>query len=103
MIPEDRHRSPRTGWTRAHWEAHADRLLDAVCPYASPSHALIALPGRASLAREHSDALEGFARTFLLAAYRIAGAGGSGHQAAELIHRYSSGLAAGADPHHSEA
>ena len=37
--------SPYTGWTRAHWEATADRMLLAVRPYAGPGNALISLPG----------------------------------------------------------
>ena len=70
-------RSPFTGLTRAHWEATADRMLLAVRPYASPDHALIGLPGPASRSGQWSDGLEGFARTFLLAAFRIAGSGGN--------------------------
>ncbi len=37
--------SPFSGWTRANWEATADRMLLAVRPYASPGNALIGLPG----------------------------------------------------------
>ena len=47
-LPEDRVRSPRTGWDRRHWEAQADQLLDSVLPFASPSFAGYALPGRAT-------------------------------------------------------
>lgn len=101
MTPPDFTRSPYTGWTRAHWLQHADRLLDAVRPFTSASGARIVLPGRASVSGAGSDALEGFARTFLLAAFRIAGARGDGVQ--ELIDRYAAGLAAGADPDHRDA
>jgi len=66
--PADLRLSPYTGWTRAHWEATADRMLLAVRPYAGPGNALISLPGPASRAGAWSDGLEGFARTFLLAA-----------------------------------
>ncbi len=45
-------------------------------PYASNGNALIALPGPASRSGPWSDGLEGFARTFMLAAFRPAGAGG---------------------------
>src|SRR5438045_1766246 len=77
LPPEDRRRSPYTGWTRAHWETAADALLRATVPYASPRQALIVLPGvRPSCSGVRSDGLEGFARTFLLAALRIAGSGG---------------------------
>lgn len=92
--PENRELSPYTGWTRAHWEAAADRLLLAVRPFATPRHGLIDLPGpRPSWSGARSDGLEGWARTFLLAAFRVAGARGEdphGH-----LDRYAEGLAAG--------
>ncbi|MGW0466938.1 DUF2264 domain-containing protein [Streptomyces sp. NPDC003027] len=92
--PENRALSPFTGWTRAHWEDHADRLLLAVRPYATPRHGRVDLPGpRPSWSGARSDGLEGYARTFLLAALRVAGAQGDdphGHLA-----RYAEGLAAG--------
>ncbi|MFJ1752809.1 DUF2264 domain-containing protein [Kitasatospora sp. NPDC088134] len=92
--PEDRELSPYTGWTRAHWEAAADRLLAAVRPYAGPEHALIDLPGeRPSWSGRRSDGLEGYARTFLLAALRVAGADGADPDG--LLERYAAGLAAG--------
>ncbi|WP_242454372.1 DUF2264 domain-containing protein [Bailinhaonella thermotolerans] len=90
LPPEDRSLSPHTGWTRAHWEAVADGLLAAVGPYRSPDGALIRLPGRAS--RSGCDALEGYARTFLLAAFRVAGGGPPA-----LLTPYAEGLAAGPD------
>jgi hypothetical protein len=97
MPAEDTTLSPYTGWTRTHWEHLADRMLDAVRPYATPRQALIHLPGPASGSGHHSDGLEGYARTFLLAAFRIAGArGGDGTGA--LAERYAEGLAAGTDP-----
>jgi hypothetical protein len=79
----------------------ADRLLDSAVPYASEGFAQFRLPGRASRAGTVSDGLEGFARTFLLAAFRIAGAGGAVPPA--LLERYASGLAAGTDPDHPYA
>ncbi|MFI9603325.1 DUF2264 domain-containing protein [Streptomyces sp. NPDC052043] len=94
LPPEDRSLSPCTGWTRAHWEAAADRLLTAALRHAGPGHALIALPGpRPSWSGPRSDALEGYARTFLLAALRVAGAGGQ--DPLGLLDRYAEGLAAG--------
>ncbi|KOG33918.1 hypothetical protein ADK37_21155 [Streptomyces resistomycificus] len=89
-----------TGWTRAHWEAIADRLLDGLLPYATPGLAQYRLPGPASHSGPWSDGLEGFARSFLLAAFRIAGSGGQ--VAPALIERYAAGLAAGTDRHHPE-
>ena len=95
--------SPYTGLVREDWEAWADRLLDAVQPYATPSFARISLPGTPSVSGADSDALEGFARTFLLAAFRIAGAQGDPSIVEPLLDRYASGLAAGADPRHPDA
>jgi hypothetical protein len=88
--------SPYTGWTRAHWEQTADRMLLAVRPYASPGHSLIDLPGPASRSGQWSDGLEGFARTFLLAAFRLAGAGGT--DPLGIGSWYAAGLAEGTDP-----
>ncbi|MFC5799565.1 DUF2264 domain-containing protein [Streptomyces formicae] len=100
--PEDRELSPYTGWTRDHWEAAADRLLLAVRPYGSRHHGLINLPGpRPSSSGVRSDGLEGYARTFLLAAFRVAGAAGGdphGH-----LDRYAEGLASGTALSHPRA
>ncbi|MFF9849881.1 DUF2264 domain-containing protein [Streptomyces litmocidini] len=94
--PENRELSPYTGWTRAHWEAAADRLLLDVRPFASPRGGLVDLPGpRPSWSGPRSDGLEGWARTFLLAALRVAGAHGEdphGH-----LDRYAAGLTAGTE------
>ncbi|MFG3346797.1 DUF2264 domain-containing protein [Streptomyces sp. NPDC048018] len=88
-VPEDRVLSPHTGWTRAHWEDAADRLLHAVRPHASPRGGLIDLPGpRPSVSGPRSDGLEGYARTFLLAGLL----GDDAHLA-----RYAEGLAAGTE------
>ncbi|MEW1958096.1 DUF2264 domain-containing protein [Kineococcus sp. NPDC059986] len=92
-VPEDRVLSPVTGWTRAHWLAAADDLLLAVRPWASPGFGRLDLPGEPARAGWVSDGLEGFARTFLTAAFRVAGTGGDdphGH----LVH-YRRGLLAG--------
>lgn len=94
LPPEDRALSPCTGFTRAHWEAAADGLLTAVRVHASPGQALLRLPGpRPSWSGELSDGLEGFARTFLLAAIRVAGAGGADPHG--LLDRYATGLERG--------
>ncbi|NUP03575.1 MAG: DUF2264 domain-containing protein, partial [Nonomuraea sp.] len=90
LPPEDRTLSPYTGWTRAHWEAVADGLLAAVEPYRSADGAVIMLPGRESWSR--CDGLEGYARTFLLAAFRVAGGGPE-----SLLEPYARGLEAGPD------
>ncbi|WP_405874251.1 MULTISPECIES: DUF2264 domain-containing protein [unclassified Streptomyces] len=100
LPPPDPVVSPLTGWTRAHWEVLADRLLDGLLPYASPGFAQYRPPGPPSHSGPWSDGLEGFARSFLLAAFRMAGSGGRVGPA--LIERYATGLAAGTDPHHAE-
>ncbi|MEU5070887.1 DUF2264 domain-containing protein [Streptomyces asoensis] len=87
LPPPDPARSPRTGYTRAHWEAAADALLAAVEPYATADRALYHLPGdRQSWSGRLSDGLEGYARTLLLAAFR---------RDETALERYASGLAAG--------
>lgn len=93
LPPTDRVLSPRTGWTRAHWEALADRQLEALVPYATPGFAQYRLPGRTSWSGVVSDGLEGYARSFLLASFRIAGADGKVDP--RLIERYTQGLTAG--------
>ncbi|MGW2899599.1 DUF2264 domain-containing protein [Streptomyces sp. NPDC001212] len=100
-VPEDRVRSPYTGWTREHWTALADRMLAALEPYRSPAGARVALPGPVSMYGTDSDGLEGFARTFLLAGFRIAGENGA--DPGGLLDRYARGLAAGTDPRSAEA
>ncbi|WP_307713942.1 DUF2264 domain-containing protein [Streptomyces sp. V4I23] len=85
-----------TGWTREHWENAADDLLLAVRPWASARNGLISLPGaRPSWSGPRSDGLEGYARTFLLAALRVAGAAGEDPHG--FLPRYAEGLAAGTE------
>jgi hypothetical protein len=86
--------------TRDDWTGFADRLLAAALRHASPSHALITLPGAEGGYGRAVDGLEGFARTFLLAGFRLAGERGKG--LGELAERYAAGLAAGTDPSHPE-
>ncbi|MFI6698762.1 DUF2264 domain-containing protein [Streptomyces sp. NPDC050509] len=90
---DDRALSPHTGYTRAHWEATADGLLRAAWRWATPGSALLDLPGRPSGSGVRSDGLEGYARTFLAAAFRVAGAGGKDPHG--WLDRYADGLAAG--------
>ncbi|MGW1721993.1 DUF2264 domain-containing protein [Streptomyces sp. NPDC002306] len=88
LPPPDRALSPRTGLTRAHWEAAADALLASVEPYATEDRALYHLPGdHESWSGRRSDGLEGYARTLLLAAFR---------RDENVLGRYAEGLAAGA-------
>lgn len=93
-LPEDnRELSPHTGFTREHWEAAADGLLGAAWKWATPRGALLDLPGRPSASGVRSDGLEGYARTFLAAAFRVAGAEGKDPHG--WLDRYAEGLAAG--------
>lgn len=91
----DEERSPFTGWGREHLVRVADAILDGAARHASPGGARIVYPGRPGGYGPDVDALEGFARTFLLASFRIAGDPG-GTEA--LAARYARGIAAGTDP-----
>ncbi|ROQ64676.1 hypothetical protein EDF36_0172 [Rathayibacter sp. PhB152] len=86
----------RADWTREHWLAVADALLAAVAPFASAGHGRITLPGAEGGYGRAVDGLEGFARTFLLAGFRIAGARGEGVD--DLIDFYRRGVETGVDP-----
>ncbi|MGC7101739.1 DUF2264 domain-containing protein [Amycolatopsis lurida] len=90
---EDRKLSPYTGYTRQHWEAAADGLLEAAWRWASPRGAFLDLPGRPSGSGVRSDGLEGYARTFLAAAFRVAGA--KGEDPHGWLDRYAEGITAG--------
>ncbi|MGW7299676.1 DUF2264 domain-containing protein [Streptomyces sp. NPDC054829] len=85
--------SPYTGFTRAHWQVVADGLLAAAWRWATPGGALLDLPGRPSASGTRSDGLEGYARTFLAAAFRVAGADGADPHG--WLGRYADGLAVG--------
>ena len=96
---QNRTLSPLTGWDRSHWVAVADAILAGATRHASPSGALIRYPGGPGPLGSDVDHLEGFARTFMLAAFRIAGDPAGTHALAE---RYARGIAAGVDPQHPE-
>ena len=64
--------------------------------HATPDHARITLPGAAGGYGRAVDGLEGFARTFILAAFRLAGEQGRGLE--ELADFYARGVTAGTDP-----
>lgn len=83
-------------WTRDEWLAYADRLLDTARTHASPGAGRIHFPGAEGGYGHAVDGLEGFARTFLLAGFRIAGARGQGTE--ELADFYRRGIVTGVDP-----
>lgn len=83
-------------WSRQQWLGYADRLLASAARYASPGRARITLPGAEGGYGRAVDGLEGFARTFLLAGFRVAGERGVGVE--PLIDFYARGIAAGVDP-----
>lgn len=95
LPPEDRRLSPYTGFTRAHWEAAADGMLNHAWRWASPRGGRIDMPGRSSGSGVRSDGLEGYARTFLAAAFRTAGA--QGEDPHGWMQRYAEGLVAGTE------
>ena len=86
----------RVDWTRDEWLAYADRLLDTARSFASPGAGRIHFPGAEGGYGHAVDGLEGFARTFLLAGFRIAGARGEGTE--ELAEFYRRGIVTGVDP-----
>ncbi|WP_369745447.1 DUF2264 domain-containing protein [Paenarthrobacter sp. AMU7] len=95
-LGEDRALSPYTGWNRQHLAVLADELLMAVRPYANATHSHILIPARDGRKISPIDGLEGFARSFMLAAFRLTGE--KGNDPLGLIPWYSQGLVAGVDP-----
>jgi hypothetical protein len=88
--------SPFTGFTRAHWEEFADNALISLRLYASEHNAQIRLPGPVSKFGVWSDALEAFARSFEMAAYRVSGS--HWRDPHDLLSWYAKGIAKGVDP-----
>lgn len=89
-------RSPITGISREDWAGAADRLLLSLRPHATADRSGFRLPGRTSRYGERSDALEAFARSFILAAFRLKGDDGADRHG--LAQWYADGLLAGTDP-----
>ncbi|MCL1840229.1 MAG: DUF2264 domain-containing protein [Propionibacteriaceae bacterium] len=83
-------------WPRQRWERYADTLLTAVRPYAAPGHGRIYIPGAVGGYGHDVDGLEGFARTFLLAGFRLAGL--QGRDPLGLAAWYAQGVDDGVDP-----
>src|SRR5699024_12389538 len=74
----------------------ADGLLLSLRPHSSPGHARITLPGTPGGYGTAIDGLEGFARTFLLAGFWIAGEQGADRFG--YAQWYTRGPADGTDP-----
>jgi hypothetical protein len=70
-------------------------MLTSVRPYASKNHGRITLPGAEGGYGHAVDGLEGFARTFLLAGFRLAG---ENDDPLNLAQWYAEGIAEGVDP-----
>jgi len=83
-------------WTRLDWTNFADRLLVSARRHASEGNARITFPGVEGGYGRAVDGLEGFARTFLLAAFRLAGERGEGLE--DLADFYRRGIVTGVDP-----
>ena len=83
-------------WSREQWLAYADRLLAGARVYASENNARITFPGEEGGYGRAVDGLEGFARTFLIAGFRLVGDRGVGLEA--LADFYIRGIVAGVDP-----
>ncbi|PWD50673.1 hypothetical protein C8046_08400 [Serinibacter arcticus] len=88
--------SPLSGWTRETWASLADHLLDTAQRHASPGHGRITFPGPAGGYGADVDGLEGFARTFLLGGFRLAGNRGTDPR--DLAGWFARGLETGTDP-----
>ncbi|PPG35609.1 hypothetical protein C5E10_03035 [Pseudoclavibacter sp. RFBG4] len=86
----------QSAWTRGDWTGYADRLLAGAMAWASSGKARITPPGAEGGYGHDIDGLEGFARTFLLAGFRIAGERGQGVDG--LISFFSEGIRTGVDP-----
>jgi hypothetical protein len=99
-VPENRTESlgPATcaQWARCDWLRLADWILTSARRFASPGNARITPPGPEGGYGRAVDGLEGFARTFLLAGFRIAGEHGAGLD--DLAEWYATGIATGTDP-----
>lgn len=92
----DDHLSPYTGWVRHDWEALADDLLRGAMAHSSADRARIVLPGDCGRQGEAVSGFEGFARTAMLAAFRLQGL--EGRDPLNLADFYAAGIIAGTNP-----
>jgi hypothetical protein len=104
--PPDVETSPITGWTRGHWDEICRVLLAGIMDSASPGKARPAIPGPRSHHGADADAMEGFARSFLMAGAwlhgRETGTFANGGRTLDVAGHYRDGLLAGTDRRHPE-
>ncbi|WP_454296488.1 DUF2264 domain-containing protein [Salana multivorans] len=83
-------------WPRERWEQLATTMLRTAQRYASPRHGRITYPGAEGGYGHAVDGLEGFARTFLVAGFLLAG--NRGEDPDGFLDWFAEGIAAGTDP-----
>ncbi|OJX95492.1 MAG: hypothetical protein BGO96_11845 [Micrococcales bacterium 73-15] len=83
-------------WSREQWQELAASMLRTAQRYASPRHGRITYPGAEGGYGHAVDGLEGFARTFLVAGFLVAG--NRGEDPEGFLDWFAEGVAAGTDP-----
>lgn len=93
---------PYSGWTRDHWEESFRKLWAPLADSASPGKARQRIPGPRSHHGPLADELEGFSRSFILAAPWLASSGADGFESEgrflDVAAFYREGLLSGTDP-----
>ncbi len=104
--PYDYAESAISGWTRKHWEESFKRLWAPLTRSASEFKARQYIPGPRSHHGRVADELEGFSRSFIMAAPWLASSGSDGFELDgeyyDVAGFYREGIAAGTDPQHPE-
>lgn len=104
--PYDFKVSAVSGWTREHWEESFKRLWAPLTLSASPCKARQFIPGPRSHHGRVADELEGFTRSFIMAAPWLASSGADGFELEgeyyDVAAFYREGIAAGTDPGNPE-
>ena len=104
--PFDFEASTISGWTREHWEESFRRLWAPLVRTASPHKARQFIPGPRSHHGQTADELEGFTRSFIMAAPWLATSAADGYELDgdhyDVAGFYRAGILAGTDPANSE-
>lgn len=99
-------RSPESGWTRDHWEEMFADLIVPVIDNGSPGKARQIIPGPRSHHGRLADELEGFTRSFIMAAPWLATASSPVVRSADgprdVAGFYAEGILNGTNPKHPE-